>query len=81
MGRILHNNGHDVAWWRVVRADGRPVSAAAQDAREIPRGVDPADRRRAGGPRARVLGRHKLNWLHINRPALAVKRCELGHRG
>lgn len=33
VGRILHNGGHDVAWWRVVRADGRPVAAAAQEAR------------------------------------------------
>lgn len=33
VGRILHNGGHDIPWWRVVNADGRPYRDAALDAR------------------------------------------------
>ncbi len=33
VGRVLHNGGHDIPWWRVVAADGRPFRAAAEDAR------------------------------------------------
>jgi methylated-DNA-protein-cysteine methyltransferase related protein len=33
VGRMLHAGGHDVPWWRVVSADGRPYPGAAADAR------------------------------------------------
>lgn len=33
VGRILHDGGHDIPWWRVVDADGRPYRGAAHDAR------------------------------------------------
>ncbi|MBT2502134.1 MGMT family protein [Curtobacterium sp. ISL-83] len=33
VGRILHGGGHDIPWWRVVNADGRPYSGAADRAR------------------------------------------------
>src|SRR4029453_5033974 len=32
VGQILRNGGHDVPWWRVVDATGRPVRAAAHAA-------------------------------------------------
>ncbi|MEJ2863621.1 MGMT family protein [Actinomycetospora flava] len=32
VGQILRNDGHDVPWWRVVDATGRPVRAAAHGA-------------------------------------------------
>ncbi|MGY1717655.1 MULTISPECIES: MGMT family protein [unclassified Blastococcus] len=32
VGRILRNGGHDVPWWRVVDAKGRPVQGAAHEA-------------------------------------------------
>jgi methylated-DNA-protein-cysteine methyltransferase-like protein len=35
VGRILHNDGHDVPWWRVVAADGRPFELAAPAARSM----------------------------------------------
>lgn len=27
VGRVLHNSGHEIPWWRVVDADGRPYPA------------------------------------------------------
>ncbi|RZS66455.1 alkylated DNA nucleotide flippase Atl1 [Agromyces ramosus] len=33
VGRILHNGGHEIPWWRVVDADGRPYPAAADAVR------------------------------------------------
>ena len=33
VGRILHSGGHDIPWWRVVNAEGRPFKDAAPDAR------------------------------------------------
>lgn len=33
VGRMLHHIGHDIPWWRVVSADGRPYPGAAGDAR------------------------------------------------
>ncbi|MBB2946455.1 alkylated DNA nucleotide flippase Atl1 [Actinoplanes lutulentus] len=33
VGRILHNGGHDIPWWRVVNAEGRPYKDAALAAR------------------------------------------------
>lgn len=33
VGRVLHDGGHDVPWWRVVDADGRPYAAAADRVR------------------------------------------------
>ena len=32
VGRLLRIGGHDVPWWRVVDATGRPVRAAAHEA-------------------------------------------------
>jgi methylated-DNA-protein-cysteine methyltransferase related protein len=32
VGQILRNCGHDVPWWRVVDAMGRPVIGATQEA-------------------------------------------------
>ncbi|MGY2130392.1 MGMT family protein [Blastococcus sp. SYSU DS0617] len=32
VGQILRNGGHDVPWWRVVDAMGRPVEGAAREA-------------------------------------------------
>ncbi|WP_222194975.1 MGMT family protein [Modestobacter italicus] len=32
VGQVLRRDGHDVPWWRVVDAMGRPVEAAAQEA-------------------------------------------------
>lgn len=32
VGQILRNGGHEVPWWRVVDATGRPVRAAAHEA-------------------------------------------------
>ncbi len=34
VGQLLHRGGHDIAWWRVVDADGRPYEGAAAHARE-----------------------------------------------
>ncbi|MFB2582343.1 MGMT family protein [Herbiconiux sp. P15] len=33
VGRVLHGGGHDIPWWRVVNAEGRPYPDAAYDAR------------------------------------------------
>jgi alkylated DNA nucleotide flippase Atl1 len=33
VGRIMHNGGHDIPWWRVVDADGRPYKDAVGSAR------------------------------------------------
>jgi methylated-DNA-protein-cysteine methyltransferase-like protein len=33
VGRVLHNGGHEIPWWRVVDADGRPYEAAKEYAR------------------------------------------------
>lgn len=33
VGRILHDGGHDIPWWRVVDAEGRPYRGAAHEAR------------------------------------------------
>ena len=32
VGQILRNGGHDVPWWRVVDATGRPVRGVAHEA-------------------------------------------------
>ncbi|MCZ2820760.1 MGMT family protein [Modestobacter sp. VKM Ac-2977] len=32
VGQVLRNGGHDVPWWRVVDAMGRPVRGAAHEA-------------------------------------------------
>src|SRR3712207_609915 len=32
VGQILRSGGHEVPWWRVVDATGRPVRAAAHEA-------------------------------------------------
>lgn len=32
VGQVLRSGGHDVPWWRVVDAMGRPVRGAAQEA-------------------------------------------------
>ena len=32
VGQILRSGGHDVPWWRVVNASGRPVKSAAREA-------------------------------------------------
>ena len=32
VGRMLHGSWHDIPWWRVVSADGRPYPGAAGDA-------------------------------------------------
>ncbi len=32
VGQILRSGGHDVPWWRVVDAQGRPVKTAAREA-------------------------------------------------
>jgi alkylated DNA nucleotide flippase Atl1 len=32
VGQILRKSGHDIPWWRVVDATGRPVKGAAQEA-------------------------------------------------
>jgi len=34
VGRMLHGSGHDIPWWRVVSADGRPYPGAAGDAHD-----------------------------------------------
>ncbi|MGY1747831.1 MGMT family protein [Modestobacter sp. SYSU DS0511] len=33
VGQVLRRDGRDVPWWRVVDATGRPVRAAAHEAR------------------------------------------------
>ena len=33
VARVLHSGGHDIPWWRVVNAEGRPYPDAARDAR------------------------------------------------
>ncbi|MBU2666074.1 MGMT family protein [Actinoplanes bogorensis] len=33
VGRVLHDGGHDIPWWRVVDAGGRPYQDAAGRAR------------------------------------------------
>lgn len=30
---VLHDGGHEIPWWRVVNAEGRPYPDAAHDAR------------------------------------------------
>lgn len=32
VARVLHHGGHEIAWWRVVNAEGRPYPDAAHDA-------------------------------------------------
>lgn len=33
VGRILHHGGHEIPWWRVVTADGRPYPHAVEATR------------------------------------------------
>jgi methylated-DNA-protein-cysteine methyltransferase related protein len=33
VGRVVRGGGHDIPWWRVVNAKGRPYPDAAHDAR------------------------------------------------
>lgn len=33
VARVLHGGGHEIPWWRVVNAEGRPYPDAAHDAR------------------------------------------------
>jgi alkylated DNA nucleotide flippase Atl1 len=33
VGRILHNGGHEIPWWRVVDANGRPYRGAVDAVR------------------------------------------------
>ncbi len=33
VARAVHGGGHDIPWWRVVNAEGRPYPGAAHDAR------------------------------------------------
>lgn len=32
VGTVLHRGGHDIPWWRVVDAQGRPYEGAAEEA-------------------------------------------------
>ena len=34
VGRVLHDGGHDIPWWRVVDAGGRPYGAATEYVRK-----------------------------------------------
>lgn len=34
VGRVLHDGGHDIPWWRVVDAKGQPYGATAEQVRE-----------------------------------------------
>ena len=33
VGRVLHHGGHDIPWWRVVDAEGRPYEGAVDEVR------------------------------------------------
>ncbi|MCO8129325.1 MGMT family protein [Acidimicrobiia bacterium EGI L10123] len=50
VGRVMATSGGDVAWWRVVAADGRlaPGKEAEQRRRLAAEGVDVGDRRVRG---------------------------------
>lgn len=50
VGRVMATSGADVAWWRVVAADGRlaPGKEAEQRRRLAAEGVDVGDRRVRG---------------------------------